>query len=122
MRKMRKILFWWCFILIIHAATNTLGLQCFNCLVDVNTPSYVDCKNLQNIKIITCPAGSLGCAVVRFHPKGRFAQFKRECIDKTSSLSGTNGYCERKKKNDTQPQYFGCNTCQQSSCNKILLK
>ncbi|KAK9884949.1 hypothetical protein WA026_009185 [Henosepilachna vigintioctopunctata] len=106
-----------CFILALTNVPIISSLHCYNCLVNVNTPSYVDCKLMQHIKSITCPNGSLGCAVIRDHPKGEFAQFRRECINKNPKT-----FCEEKKKNETSLKYFSCYTCQGDDCNKVLLK
>ncbi|XP_045476108.1 uncharacterized protein LOC123681840 [Harmonia axyridis] len=98
------------------AALTAQHVKCYKCVVTVNTPDYVECKTLSNVKQTACPNGSTGCAVVRDHPKGKYAEFRRECIGKTSN------YCETKKKNDTDPKYFSCSTCHGDGCNKILLK
>lgn len=97
-------------------------VKCYNCVVTVNTPDYVECKILSHVKEITCPVGSTGCAVVRDHPKGKYAEFRRECIGKNLLSGQNNTYCESKKKVDTDPKYFSCFTCKGNGCNKVLLK
>ncbi|XP_044762498.1 uncharacterized protein LOC123319534 [Coccinella septempunctata] len=104
------------------AAVLSQQVKCYNCVVTVNTADYVECKTLSSVKEITCPAGSVGCAVIRDHPKGQFAEFRRECIEKKFATRTNNTYCETKKKTDTDPKYFSCITCQGNGCNKILLK